>query len=163
MESCIYKGYVSHKRLLPIKHFFAYKTFSLLLDLDELDLANKKIAFLGVTFKPNTDDVRESVSIKIINELVLANAKIIAHDPVAIQNAKKHFNLKTKVDFSEDWQSKLSIADAVLILTNWDEYKQLSNSSNQPKLKNKIIIDSRRLFNPTDFPDAKYQTVGRNI
>ena len=48
MESCIYKGYVSHKRLLPIKHFFAYKTFSLLLDLDELDLANKKIAFFSI-------------------------------------------------------------------------------------------------------------------
>ena len=126
-------------------------------------IKDKKLLILGLSFKPNTDDVRESVSIKIINELVLANAKIIAHDPVAIQNAKKHFNLNTKVDFSEDWQSKLSIVDAVLILTNWDEYKQLSNSSNQPKLKNKIIIDSRRLFNPTDFPDAKYQTVGRNI
>ena len=48
MESCIYKGHVSHKRLLPIKHFFAYKTFSLLLDLDELDLANKKIAFFSI-------------------------------------------------------------------------------------------------------------------
>ena len=55
------------------------------------------------------------------------------------------------------------MVDAVVILTNWEEYKQLSDSSNQPKLKNKIIIDSRRLFNPTDFPDAQYQTVGRNI
>ena len=126
-------------------------------------IKDKKLLILGLSFKPNTDDVRESVSIKIINELVLAKAKIIAHDPVAIQNAKKHININTKVDFSEDWLSKLSMVDAVVILTNWEEYKQLSDSSNQPKLKNKIIIDSRRLFNPTDFPDAQYQTVGRNI
>lgn len=126
------------------------------------NLKRKKILILGLTFKPDTNDVRESISLKIINYLNQLEADIIAHDPVGIPNAKKELNDINRIEFIEEWKDCLSLIDAVIILTKWDEYKQLTEKNNIEKLNGKIVLDPRRLFNPEDLPEIKYLTMGWN-
>lgn len=124
------------------------------------DLENKKILILGLAFKPDTDDVRESISIQIIRYLIQFQSDIIAHDPVAIPNAKKELQDVNEVKFTEEWKHCLSETDGVVILTKWDEYKELAEKENIEQLKGKIVVDPRRLFNSTSFPESTYLSIG---
>jgi len=128
-----------------------------------IDLENKKILILGLAFKPGTDDVRESVSLKIINYLLNNKARIFAHDPVAIENTKKIMNNRKNIKFIDQWEATLSDVEAIVVATKWAEYKKLSLSEYQDVLVGKILLDARRLFKPTDFPKLDYLTIGRIV
>ncbi len=126
---------------------------------NEVDrLKDKNILMLGLAFKPDTDDVRESVSLKLMKLLDNKGVrKILAHDPIAISNAKKVIEPSAKVDYVNDWQSIVPDTDIIIISTNWIHYKDLSNMSEI--LLGKVILDARSLLNKSVFPNSKYITV----
>ena len=126
-------------------------------------IAQKKIFILGLSFKSGTDDIRESISIKIIKLLLKENATVFANDPIAMDNAKGYFKNYNNFHLISDWKNSLSNIDSVVITTNWVDYKYLSNLDSQGLLKNKVIVDTRRLFNPDDFIKNKYVAIGRSL
>ena len=134
-----------------------------LLKKSMINLENKKILFLGLAFKPETDDVRESVSLKIIDYLIKDKAQIFAHDPVALESTKKIMKNHKNLEFIDQWEPELCNVDAIVVATKWDEYKKLSSSTYQDDLIEKVLLDARRFFKPTDFPQTVYLTVGRKI
>ncbi len=107
----------------------------------KIDLKNKKIAILGLAFKPGTDDIRESVAIDVIQELLNNKAKVYAYDPLAVENMKKLF---LNVNYT-NIQEALKDADACLVLTDWPEFKNLTENDFS-LMKNKIIIEGRRIL-----------------
>ena len=107
------------------------------------NLKNKKITILGVSFKENSDDIRESVSIKLIRLLLQKNVKISAHDPKALLNLKHIF--KNKITYSNTISESLHNSDCAIIMTPWDQYRNLKNSDfNDMRKKN--LLDTRRLL-----------------
>lgn len=98
------------------------------------DLKGKKIGVLGLAFKPNTDDVRESRAIPIVKKLIEEGAKVIAYDPIAIDNFKRLF---PQIKYASKAEEVLD-ADAVLIVTEWDEFEKLDYTG-------KVVIDGRRI------------------
>jgi len=103
----------------------------------------KKITILGTAFKPNTDDVRDSTSIKLIKKLLEKNAKIIVHDPKAIENTQKIFG--DKIEYEKSISKSLKKSNCAIIMTQWKQYEKIDNNSIKD-MKTKIIIDSRRLL-----------------
>ena len=103
----------------------------------------KKITVLGTAFKPNTDDVRDSTSIKLIKKLLEKGAKVIVHDPKAIENTQKIFG--DKIEYQKSITKSLKKSNCAIIMTQWKQYKKINNNSIR-NMKNKIIIDSRRLL-----------------
>ncbi|MBI5730480.1 MAG: UDP-glucose/GDP-mannose dehydrogenase family protein [Ignavibacteriales bacterium] len=108
------------------------------------NIKGKKFAVWGLAFKPNTDDMREAPSIYIIKELIRLGAKVSAYDPAAIENAK--FYLDEILDYSPDQYSMLQDADALLILTEWNEFRNPDFNRIKTDLKSPIIFDGRNVF-----------------
>lgn len=104
------------------------------------NLSKKRIAVLGLTFKPNTDDTRESPSFPVIAELKKAGASVISHDPMIKNTATI--------------QEVLKNADAAIVVTAWDEYKQLAATTFKKLMKSPVVIDGRRIYNKKQFTDA---------
>ena len=127
-------------------------------NLGELD--GKKISVLGLAFKSNTDDIRESVSTRLINLLLKENSKIFAYDPMAIENSKSI--LQNKVTFCENIDDCVKESDCCVIMTEWDEFKKISKNT-FGTMKNKLVIDARRILNHELFDDSiKLITLGSN-
>ena len=122
-------------------------------------LKNKKITFLGVTFKAGTDDMRESPSLKIIPALVRKGAKINYYDPTGEKNNFYKFN---KVNFHNNIKDACKNSDLLIIHTEWNEFKQL-NFKNLVKKKKFKIYDLRNLYSPTKMKKSKisYFCIGR--
>ena len=114
-------------------------------ELGEEKLKNKKIAILGLAFKPNTDDMREAPSIPIINLLLKEGANVVATDPIAVEEAKKLLKHKN-LSFVTSADEALTDADACVLVTEWREYTHLSNELFLEKMKSPIIIDGRRKY-----------------
>lgn len=106
-------------------------------------LENKKIAVLGVTFKPNTDDMRDAPSLTIIPLLQEAGAKIQAFDPMWDREAKHCFS---NIDWKENIDSALEGADAVIIITDWKCFAEISLDDFKSKMKSPVIFDFRNMF-----------------
>ena len=125
------------------------------------NLSGKKIAILGLSFKPNTSDMREAPSIKIINSLANEKGIIInTFDPVAIKEAKKL--IKHKINYSPSIKNCISNADACLIVTEWVEFKKLTPEFFIENMKNPIIIDGRKIFDFDLFTNKlQYFTIGQ--
>jgi len=121
------------------------------------NLMQKNILMLGLSFKPDTDDVRESVSLKLLNLLIGKVKSLTAHDPIAIPNAKRALGIDTDIEFVEHWEAALTKADIIIISTNWPDYTNLKRM-----LVNevgKIVFDTRSLLKKSDFPNNLYLTV----
>jgi UDPglucose 6-dehydrogenase len=110
------------------------------------DVNGKKIAILGLAFKPDTDDMREAPSIKIINELLDRGATIVATDPVAIPNAQKLFG--DSIAYSEDITDALAGADAAAIVTEWAHYKALTADDFLGAMSDPVVVDGRKIYDP---------------
>jgi len=123
-------------------------------------IAGKTIAVLGLTFKPNTDDMRDSPSLDIIPALQAAGAKIRAFDPAGMNEAKA---LLTDVDYLEGPYQALDGADAVLIVTEWDEFRALDLERVKTLLNTPIMIDLRNIYNPAEMAELgiEYHSIGR--
>jgi len=122
------------------------------------ELKGKRIAVLGLAFKPNTDDIREAVSIKVINKLLNEGAEVVTHDPQAIDNAKAL--LGNRVQYERNVRNCLKDADCCIIVTEWDEYRTLRPQDFRSYMKNPAIVDGRRIYNPEAFKSVKFAAVG---
>lgn len=129
------------------------------------DLQGNRILLLGLSFKPGTDDIRASVSIIILEYLININVSVYVHDPIAMEKVKEKYPSQDYPDlvFLEDWKDNLEKADAIVLCTNWEDYKILNNHEYKNKIAGKVFIDTRRLFKPADFQNCTYCTIGRNI
>ncbi|MCR4586665.1 MAG: UDP-glucose/GDP-mannose dehydrogenase family protein [Lachnospiraceae bacterium] len=111
------------------------------------DLSGKTFAVWGLSFKPDTDDMREAAAITIINDLTAAGAKIRAYDPKAMEEAKK-FYLKdnTSVEYVERKYDALEGADAMILITEWKEFRSPDFEEIKSILKNPVIFDGRNIY-----------------
>ena len=128
-------------------------------------LKGKRIALLGLSFKPGTDDMREAPSIKIANHLYAQGAEIVAYDPKAIRNARERFIRDTiRIDYSESVEDCLKGADCCLILTEWDEFKALTADLFNRCMKRSVVIDGRRIFDSSFRKSvARYRGIGLGV
>ena len=108
------------------------------------DLTGASIAVWGLAFKPNTDDLRESPALALIDELVAAGARVTAHDPVAMEEAKHR--LSNGVEFAASSYDALDGADALVVVTDWNEYRHPDFARIKKALRRPIIIDGRNLY-----------------
>ena len=119
-------------------------------------LKYKNILLLGLAFKPETDDVRESVSIKIMEYLNSQDCNISAHDPIAINNVKKIIDFE--VNYISDWKDEIVNNDVIILSTNWSEYRELKDLDKNI-LKGKILFDTRSLFKKEEFININYMNI----
>jgi UDPglucose 6-dehydrogenase len=124
------------------------------------EVNGKRIAVLGLAFKPNTDDMREAPSIPLINGLLERGASVSAFDPVAIEQAEKVF---TGVEFARDAYAAATGADALVIVTEWDEFRALDLKKIAASLRQKILVDLRNVYDRQEAEAAglTYYGVGR--
>lgn len=127
------------------------------------DIAGKHFAVWGLAFKPNTDDMREAPSIKVIESLLEKGATVTAYDPAAIETSKAY--LSDKIKYADDEYSALEGADALLILTEWNEFRnpdfdKLKNTLNKP-----LIFDGRNIFalDKIEEEGFTYYSIGRRV
>jgi UDPglucose 6-dehydrogenase len=124
-------------------------------------LKGKHFALWGLAFKPNTDDTREAPALYIINALVEAGATVSAFDPEAMPNVKKQIG--DKIMYAENQYSALLDADALIIATEWNEFRTPDFTKIQKSLKNKVIFDGRNLFDLKAMRELgfHYESIGR--
>ena len=127
-------------------------------------LKNKKITILGLTFKPNTDDMRDSPSLDLIPALLKEGAKLNLYDPEGMPEAKKIFKKYTKnIFWFNDAYKAMTKSNALIILTEWNEFRALDISKVKKLLYRPIIIDFRNIYNPDELfkQGMEYYSVGR--
>lgn len=127
------------------------------------DLKGKRFALWGLAFKPNTDDIREAPALYIIDELLEAGASVIAYDPEAMRNVQALY--ADKIEFSENQYDCLKGADALLIATEWNEFRMPDFNKISEGLKEKVIFDGRNLFELSLLENLGfyYQSIGRAV
>ena len=116
----------------------------------------KKITILGIAFKPETDDIRDSVSIGLTKRLLKLGAKITIHDPKALENARKIF--RDNVKYVKSIPSALKDCQCAIIMTQWKDYESIDNKTIK-RMAKKLIIDSRRILSTKNL-DAEYYAIG---
>ena len=119
-------------------------------------LESKKITILGTSFKPNTDDIRDSIAIELIKKFVKRKAKVTVHDPRAIKNTKNVF--KNKINYAKSISDAVLGSQCVIIMTQWKQYEKLVNNDFR-HMKKKLIIDCRRILSEKQL-DADYYAIG---
>jgi UDPglucose 6-dehydrogenase len=124
-------------------------------------LRGKRLGVLGLAFKGGTDDIRESPALLLVQELLREGCKICAYDPAAIPRAREV--LKERVDFAADAYEAARKADALLILTEWDEFAALDLERVRTLMKYPIVLDGRNLYDPATMAKhgLSYYSVGR--
>ena len=119
------------------------------------DLSGKTFAMWGLSFKPNTDDMREAPSLVLIDKINAAGGKVVAYDPVAMPETKHMIgDIITYVD--EPYQA-LDGADALLLVTEWSEFKLLDFDEVTKRLKNKLIFDGRNIYDRKEMAEMGYE------
>jgi len=123
-------------------------------------LKDKKIGVLGLAFKQNTDDVRSSPAIELCQRLHKEGASLRVHDPKAMEKAK---SLLKGVEYVEDMNAVAEGCDALVIATEWDEFKKLDLERARKGLTHPILFDGRNLFDPQEMEKLGwiYKSVGR--
>jgi UDPglucose 6-dehydrogenase len=127
------------------------------------DLNGKHFAIWGLAFKPNTDDIREAPALYMIDELLKHGATVRAFDPEAMENARKHFG--NKIAFADNQYEALENADALIIATEWNEFRSPDFQKIKDKLKQKLIFDGRNLFENSSMKSQgfHYESIGRFV
>jgi UDPglucose 6-dehydrogenase len=120
----------------------------------------KRIGVLGLTFKPNTDDMRDAPSIPLVEALVEGGAEVIAFDPVGREQAEK---VLPKIAYAESAESVADGADALVVVTEWDEFRALDLGELAGRMRGKVLVDLRNIYDRTDAEKAglAYRGVGR--
>ena len=112
------------------------------------DLKGKKFAIWGLAFKPNTDDMRDAPSRTLLADLFAAGATAIAYDPVAMPEAQRIFGDESRLRYAEKSMDALDGADALIIVTEWKEFRSADLNVIKNKLKNPLVFDGRNLYDP---------------
>uniref|UniRef100_UPI004048A22B UDP-glucose dehydrogenase family protein n=1 Tax=Algoriphagus sp. TaxID=1872435 RepID=UPI004048A22B len=125
------------------------------------NLAGKQIALWGLAFKPNTDDIREAPALSILEALIALGAKITAYDPEAMPNVKAQIG--DKINYAENQYQALQNAEALIIATEWSEFRTPDFERMDKEIKHKIIFDGRNLFDVYKMRDLgyHYESIGR--
>lgn len=137
------------------KEHMAKKIKSVMPELD-----GKTIAIWGLAFKPKTDDIREAPALNIIKSLIKYGAKVNAFDPVAKENAKKIF---TNVAYFDTPYDTINRCDALVICTEWDEFRELDKEKMKNMMNRPLIFDGRNIYEPEEMRQAgfEYHSIGR--
>ena len=124
-------------------------------------IKNKKVSILGLAFKPETDDIRESPALEIITELYSKGANVIAYDPAAMIEAKSFF--QDKVVFAEDSENCIRGADVCVIITEWNEFRAIPASKYSDLMNGNVVVDLRNIYSPDEMRGAglNYSSIGR--
>ena len=127
------------------------------------NLSGKKIAFWGLSFKPDTDDLREAPSLYMIEKLLNEGVEISVFDPEAMENTRKI--LKEKVHYGQSQYDVLEKADALVICTEWEVFKKPDFSQIKGLMKDVVIFDGRNLFDIEEMTDKGfyYSSIGREL
>jgi UDPglucose 6-dehydrogenase len=125
------------------------------------DLKGRKFALWGLAFKPKTDDMREAPSLAIIEKLLDAGANVVAYDPVAMNEARRI--LGNKITLANDEYEACIDADALLLVTEWPEFRIPNFKVLGKLLKNKLIFDGRNIYDPVELNELNfsYYPIGR--
>jgi len=121
------------------------------------NMKNKTIGILGLSFKPDTDDMRDAPSIVVINKLQKSGARIKAFDPIAMDNAKK---ILKNVEFCNDSYSVAKGSDLIIVVTEWNEFRQLDLQKIKKLMKNPILLDARNIYDPKFIKDLGFTYLG---
>jgi len=125
-------------------------------------LEGARVAVWGLAFKPQTDDMREAPALNLIDRLLEAGARICAHDPAAMHEAKRR--LGDRVDFADgNNYDALDGADALVVVTDWNEYRHPDFGRMKSALKRPVVIDGRNLYDPAKMRSLgfTYDSIGR--
>jgi len=125
------------------------------------NVAGKKIALWGLAFKPNTDDIREAPALYLIEELLKAGATVTAFDPEAMKNVRDVVG--DKISFTENQYDALNNCDALIIATEWSEFRTPDFEKMTQRMRNKVIFDGRNVFDLSQMKDLGfyYESIGR--
>ena len=104
----------------------------------------KRIAIWGLAFKPNTDDMREAPSLVLIEELLAAGAVVVAHDPVAMHETERRVG--SRIEYAESSYAAIEGADALIVVTDWNEYRHPDFARIKGALRSPVVIDGRNLY-----------------
>ena len=120
----------------------------------------KRIGVLGLTFKPNTDDMRDAPSIPLVERLVSGGASVIAFDPVGREQAEK---VLPKIEYADSAEAVADGADALVIVTEWDEFRALDLDELVGRMKGKVLVDLRNIYDRAEAEEAglTYRGIGR--
>ena len=123
-------------------------------------LAGKRVAVLGLTFKPNTDDMRDAPSLTIIPKLIEGGASVVAYDPVGMDHAKL---LLPGTEFEDDAYAAAKGADALVLVTEWEELRGLNLKQIATTMRGRLLIDLRNVYEPEEAERAglTYKGIGR--
>jgi UDPglucose 6-dehydrogenase len=121
------------------------------------DLNGKQIAVLGLSFKPETDDMRDSPATDIIREMLKRGAKVKAYDPVAMQEAK---HCLPEIEYAHDEYDAIEGADALVFMTEWNQFRALDMEKVKQLLKSPKIADLRNIYEPADMREMGFEYVG---
>ena len=123
------------------------------------ELKGKRIAVLGLAFKPNTDDIREAVSLKIIKCLLKEKSRVVVYDPVAMEKARKIFG--ETINYASSAVDCIKKADCCIIVTEWEEFKGLTPEDFVNNMRQAVLIDGRRIYNPKEYSNRlRYFAIG---
>jgi UDPglucose 6-dehydrogenase len=126
-------------------------------------LSGKRFAVWGLSFKPNTDDMREAPSRSLIADLIEAGASVCAYDPVAVEEAERVFAGESRVSFARSPLAALEGAEALAIVTEWQEFRSPDFAAIRAALKSPVIFDGRNLYDPAQLREQgiEYFPIGR--
>ncbi len=122
------------------------------------DLKNKTISIWGLAFKPNTDDMREAPSLVIINKLIKAGAIVKAYDPVSMEETRR--KIGDNIEFSDDKNEAIIDADALLLVTEWNEFRVLNYKVMKKLMKNYVIFDGRNIYDTEEIKENGFDYFG---
>ena len=139
------------------KDFVIKKVKEVLWNIDD-----KQIAVWGLAFKPDTDDIRSAPSIEIIKRLIKEGAKIKAYDPAAMEKTKKE--LKDTIGYCKDIYETVAGADCIILMTEWNEFKEIDWDRIKSLMKQPVILDGRNIYDPEKMKEMgfKYMGIGRS-
>ena len=125
------------------------------------DLSGTRVALWGLAFKPNTDDMREAPSLVLIDQLLEAGAGVVAHDPAAMGEARRR--LGDRITYAETNYDALAGADALVVVTDWNEYRHPDFTRIKESLRRPVVIDGRNLYAPAKMRALgfRYDSIGR--
>jgi len=125
------------------------------------DLSGKTFALWGLSFKPQTDDMREAPSLVLVENLLKAGAKVKAYDPIAMNEAKRIIG--TSIDYANDNYEAVIDADALILITEWPEFRVPNYKVMQKLMKQKVVFDGRNIYDPREMKEFGfiYYSIGR--
>jgi UDPglucose 6-dehydrogenase len=123
------------------------------------DLNEKKIAVLGLAFKPDTSDTRESPSITLVKELLKEGANVVAYDPLVKEDFNKIAGCES-LKHGDSWRAAVTGASAAALMTRWPEFKEITQDELVKLMREPALIDGRRFLDKKDFTKIKYSGIG---